>query len=57
MRIFFFRNGDRSIFFKKVESMSLRLNEVKNTAPDNSEKIWRVLIIFEIKLRIDFLDQ
>ena len=57
MRNFFFRNGDRSIFFKKVESMSLRLNEVKNTAPDNSEKIWRVLIIFEIKLRIDFLDQ
>ena len=29
----------------------------KNTASDNSEKIWRVPIIFEIKLRMDFLDQ
>ena len=29
----------------------------KNTASDKSEKIWRVPIIFEIKLRMDFLDQ
>ena len=40
-----------------VNVATLRLNEVKNTAADNSEKIWRVPIIFEIKLRMDFLDQ
>ena len=40
-----------------VNVATLRLNEVKNTAADNSEKIWRVPIIFEIELRMDFLDQ